>query len=1402
MTYRINKADGTFLADVLDNRVDTITTSINLIGANVSYGEFVNENFVKLLENFASSSQPDRPLVGQLWYSTETGKVQVYNGEKFIDSAGPIVQPTLPTDLLQGDIWIDNLEDQLRFYDGADLTLAGPIYQKTQKLSGFTVDTILDKTGKTRIIVKLWLAGTLLGIFSKDPVAFEPEEPIDQFSGNISCGFNPSTLENFKFRVPFLNAESLIDNKGRPRFISEFMQTRENTATVGTVTISNSTPLEFTRSNASILSSNTNFTIFSPDVPIKFTVTNSAAFELDLLTLTPGDPIEVGEDIYRIGESNGYLFQDLSLNVVGNFEVDEDLYVLGSLRQVPYAPDTYLPLEFAISKNLIKFNAGETGIGLPQNATAGIIGYRPLGDVSLLWDETRNGWYLVASGTTDERVVTLGDFSTAALSSSFNDVIDVPENISNAASWVQSSSPNRIYYDEGRVSIMQVPNSYDMSVNGIAVFNSVVSDTYKIPIDPATGSAKIDFDKGNNFKVVIKATKILVVDTLDICFDPLPSGPPSPSAVPTPLVPIYTIGLKNEGIEPLTITQFITYYVSFQVYPIYIINGNYYGPDGNSYWTGTPSVIPEIKINPGETFYYQVYWYSTAGPSFFYNNFITYLSDADNGFPKTSVGLNTCPPPTPVPDFNIVDIPIDLEIENIPVGCNLDPDSPSLYFTLTIYNGGLLTYPLRWPPGTSWTTGEYPQLTENGYDIFTCVSTDCGETWLCSVVSEGVEYEPVVFDILTDLTKDRYGLYTVEEGTTFTIIVNYTGVPPGIEIFYTIEGVINQDDISAPVQGSFISDETRTWNILITANVDLDDDEGFEIGTFKVIYEGNISNTFDFFIKDPNTKLTLDLSCSIFPDIIPRPEDNYALSELGPFSTALLLADTGFIKFTVNGAGSGALGNRSTGPGLMYDPWGTYRYGVDDYITPGTPWEGFAVEINRSFTLFGSNLEAPYPAKMWNISSGNAIHFVALLGTPETGFLVVQYRTLLGDTVIRIKATYVNTTNQTKDIRMMRGIDPDVDVNLYNEYDTLNSRGYGNIPATDLVLSLGQQTLKPLSMYCPGDGYTHNTAVIAAWPTYDIDAILAGTEDSGVADHAICVAWDFGTVSPGSYVSACCYYICAPDLQGTVDIINGDAPSTYFIQSEIANPIEGQTVVFEVTTSGVPDGTVLYWTTYSAGINLGEIVCVGVIDESSAGATQIRNDWLAFRAAWPNRKFYLLQPGGPTQGSLEEPQEFRDDPLAFGPIAVNRDNGQLTLASDWFTICDLNNVPAGSVVALSVDDSGSMTRSTVAGSLALLATKCDEFGVAYVERSMGSAERWSVTFNDTILPSGGTPVSEADFSDNTLSGSVVIFDGKGYIDRPIALDSVSDSFENFQLELRTESISGTIVAISNVVIIR
>ena len=208
MAYQINKTDGTIVATVADGQVDNLSTDITLIGKNYSgFGEALNENFIKLLENFASTTRPTAPIKGQIWFDSTENKLKVYSGTAFVPVSSATISNTQPSTLGVGDLWFNDTDKQLYFFDGDDTILLGPAYSESQGRSGLIVSSVLDTLNQTRVITTLYNNGILLGIFSKD--AFTPKNAIEGFSGSIGIGFNQGTLSNIKFDVTATNAENL-----------------------------------------------------------------------------------------------------------------------------------------------------------------------------------------------------------------------------------------------------------------------------------------------------------------------------------------------------------------------------------------------------------------------------------------------------------------------------------------------------------------------------------------------------------------------------------------------------------------------------------------------------------------------------------------------------------------------------------------------------------------------------------------------------------------------------------------------------------------------------------------------------------------------------------------------------------------------------------------------------------------------------------------------------------------------------------------------------------------------------------------------------------------------------------------------------------------------------------------
>ena len=85
MVYNIARYDGAPLASVQDSTIDTTSTSISLIGKNaVNFGLPLNENFIALMQNFAGTNPPPKPVTGQIWFDTVSTSLKVWDGFRWI----------------------------------------------------------------------------------------------------------------------------------------------------------------------------------------------------------------------------------------------------------------------------------------------------------------------------------------------------------------------------------------------------------------------------------------------------------------------------------------------------------------------------------------------------------------------------------------------------------------------------------------------------------------------------------------------------------------------------------------------------------------------------------------------------------------------------------------------------------------------------------------------------------------------------------------------------------------------------------------------------------------------------------------------------------------------------------------------------------------------------------------------------------------------------------------------------------------------------------------------------------------------------------------------------------------------------------------------------------------------
>ena len=226
MPYIVTTTSGTAIATVPDNTVNTTTTSITLVGKNYAgYGAFLNENYVKMLENFSNSIAPTAPLVGQLWFDSTNTLLKVWTGTQWKPMHTSSAQNSAPTNPLTGDLWWDTTNLLLKVWGGSVWITIGPGASGSSgsgtgagsSTSGSIVDTIIDNASLSHSVIKFSIANQVIAIVSKDTI-FTPSTAIPGFTV-IQPGINLINSTGFNFTGNTTNALA-INNISSTSFLN------------------------------------------------------------------------------------------------------------------------------------------------------------------------------------------------------------------------------------------------------------------------------------------------------------------------------------------------------------------------------------------------------------------------------------------------------------------------------------------------------------------------------------------------------------------------------------------------------------------------------------------------------------------------------------------------------------------------------------------------------------------------------------------------------------------------------------------------------------------------------------------------------------------------------------------------------------------------------------------------------------------------------------------------------------------------------------------------------------------------------------------------------------------------------------------------------------------------------
>ena len=204
MAYTIHKTNGNILATIADGTVNSTSSSLTLIGKNFSgYGQFVNEDLVHLLENFAYGSAPTTPIPGQLWFNTSTNTLAVYKTNNTWGTISSLPSSSVaPTGPIVGSQWWDTSSSQLKAYDGSGWLTVGPVFSSNASIMA---EVVTDTLSNPRNVLAVNVGTTRVGFISSEQFS----TVIPGFS-TVKPGFTLSTsLSGAVFSGTATNADKL-----------------------------------------------------------------------------------------------------------------------------------------------------------------------------------------------------------------------------------------------------------------------------------------------------------------------------------------------------------------------------------------------------------------------------------------------------------------------------------------------------------------------------------------------------------------------------------------------------------------------------------------------------------------------------------------------------------------------------------------------------------------------------------------------------------------------------------------------------------------------------------------------------------------------------------------------------------------------------------------------------------------------------------------------------------------------------------------------------------------------------------------------------------------------------------------------------------------------------------------
>ena len=466
---------------------------------------------------------------------------------------------------------------------------------------------------------------------------------------------------------------------------------------------------------------------------------------------------------------------------------------------------------------------------------------------------------------------------------------------------------------------------------------------------------------------------------------------------------------------------------------------------------------------------------------------------------------------------------------------------------------------------------------------------------------------------------------------------------------------------------------------------------------------------------------------------------------------------------------------------LSFDSSGvTYEnqtYGLDDVISLGSDLSLTVKGVGGALLQSGNAPTYTVGASSTSIQEGGTVNFT--VNTTDVGAGTTLYYSILGNTddsdfTDNVQAGYFNivSTGSTTGVGTITKtaandtlvneiteafkvivstgstLGPQVGISTLVRITNLGLPSYTITPSAASVNEGSSVSFTVNTVNASGTLYysTNGTANAADFTDNSLTgsfSLVSTGSTTGVGTIVRSIATDFDTESGEQFsITVRTGSTSGPGVTTSSNVTIGDVTPTINVTESATSVNEGGSVTFTISGSNIPDGT-YYYTIYeeegtvastdfnpanlngsfSVSNNNGSITITIAEDITSEGPDQFK---IQIRTGSISGTV-IAESNAITINDTSRTPGSTANGLTFGPVQVNRDNGNAAQATDWYAICDLDNVPDGSSIALFIDGSGSMTQAKVQASYDLLISKLNARGIT-ITTVTNTDEDWITPF--------------------------------------------------------------------------